>query len=237
MIGLSGNSFEDEIQSCGADGVVREMDNADSKEKRRKESKKLRWLQSGNRGDAEAAAGVVKMLGETRMARPWSSCRCSYPTTPTRLSSTSNLFGLISSLLLLVLFSIPSQAASIKFTNCLDQGVINSDPRQLQWVPLYATAFFNTSAPSHTLNVTVYGNVTGKATQEPLPPPGDLHWGNPNQTLGKLTDLNIDNHQYSTLKAKYNVLSYTPYVAPYESFCNNTFNTNCPVAPVFKDNV
>ena len=150
--------------------------------------------------------------------------------------SSQMFLQLMLSVLLLISFSNPVLAARINFDNCLEPGVINSDPLQLQLIPLIVTAFFNTSAPSHTLNVTVYGNVSGKATQEPLPPPDDPHWRNPNATLGKLTDLNNDNHQFSTLKARYNVLSYTPYVAPFESFCNSTLNAQCPIGPSFNAN-
>ena len=139
-------------------------------------------------------------------------------------------------LLILSLLLCPSTAVLINFENCLGPNIIYSPaPQPLQWVPLFVNVVFNSSAPSHNLNVTVYGNVTGQTTVQPLPPPDSLDWTNPNDTLGKIIDLDPINNDYSTFLAAFDVLTYTPYSAPASRFCNNTLNTACPIGPVFSN--
>jgi len=92
---------------------------------------------------------------------------------------------------------------------------------------------FNTTTPSHSLNVTVYGNVSGLATLEKLPGPNDPQWKNPNDTKGKIIDLSPSNNKFSTLFSKFNVLSYTPYEAPPQRFCNTSIHGECPLGPAF----
>ena len=137
----------------------------------------------------------------------------------------------------LLLFSMlgVAEAAFVNFENCLSPNIIEANPQPLQWVPLYVSAVFNLSDPSHNLNVTVYGNVTGKTTVQQLPPPNSTDWRNSSDTLGKIPDLDPTNNKYSTLRAAINVLSYTPYRAAPSRFCNSTLNTDCPIAPVFPD--
>ena len=134
--------------------------------------------------------------------------------------------------MLLILFVKPSDAAFVGFKDCLSPNVINSNPKQLQFTPLLVWASFNSST-SHNLNVTVYGNVSGQATQQKLPTnPLDPSWNDPNSTLGKIIDVpkNI-----TTLTGAFNVLSYTPYEIPATRFCNTTVLGHCPIAPVFKN--
>ena len=127
-----------------------------------------------------------------------------------------------------------SEAASTTFENCLSPNIIEASPPQpLQWVPLYVLVVFNLSDPSHNLNVTVYGNVTGQTTVQELPPPNSTDWSNSSVTLGKLPDRDPANNKFSTLRAAINVLTYTPYRAAPSRFCNSTLNTHCPIAPVF----
>ena len=136
------------------------------------------------------------------------------------------------SFMLLMFFVIPSKAAFVGFKDCLSPNVINSDPKQLQFTPLLVWASFNSSA-SHNLNVTVYGNVSGQATeQNPPTNPLDPSWNDPNSTLGKIIDVpkNI-----TTLTGTFNVLDYTPYEVPATRFCNTTLHRQCPIAPVFKN--
>lgn len=130
----------------------------------------------------------------------------------------------------------PVAAAYVNFENCLSPDIINSNPLQLQFVPLHFYAFFNTTSPSHNLNVTVYGNVSGVATQVPYPAPNDPQWSNPNATVGKIVDLSEPNNKYSTLFAKFSVLSYTPYDATPSRFCNATIHGRCPLGPSFTAN-
>lgn len=126
-----------------------------------------------------------------------------------------------------------TSAAMVEFRNCLDSDIVNSDPRILQFDPLYVAAVFNTSSDSHNLNVTIYGNVTGKATEEPYPPPDDPSWSNPNDTFGKIPDLSEANNKYTTLFARFNFLSYTPWNAEPTRFCDSVLHEGCPLAPAF----
>lgn len=130
----------------------------------------------------------------------------------------------------------PVSAALVNFENCLSPNIINSNPVQLQFIPLHLDAKFNITSPSHNLNVTVYGNVSGVATQVPYPAPDDPQWSNPNSIVGKIVDLSQPNNKYSTLFAKFNVLSYTPYDATPSRFCNSTIYGTCPLGPAFTAN-
>lgn len=129
-----------------------------------------------------------------------------------------------------------STAAFVTFENCLSPNIIGSEPRQLQFRPLFVKAIFNATAPSHNLNVTVYGNVSGSVTNESLPPFNDPHWDTPNETLGKIPELDISNNKYTTLKAAFKVLDYTPYTADPEPFCSQLLKGQCPLAPSFSAN-
>ncbi|MCJ1383555.1 hypothetical protein MMC17_006669 [Xylographa soralifera] len=129
---------------------------------------------------------------------------------------------------------LPSEAAPVSFENCLAPDIVYAQiPKPLQYTPLFVSAVFNLSAPSHNLNVTVYGNVSGQATVQPLPPPTSPAWNDPNNTVGKLPDQDPTTGIYSTLEAAFDVLTYTPYNPPASRFCNGTLNTKCPVPPVF----
>lgn len=83
---------------------------------------------------------------------------------------------------LLALLLQPATAVFINFENCLDVNIINSNPLQLQFIPLYVDVRFNTSQPSHNLNATIYGNVSGQAVTGVYPPADDPNWTNPNDT-------------------------------------------------------
>ena len=143
---------------------------------------------------------------------------------------------LLLALLVLGSLSNPSAAVLINFDNCLNPNVVNSKPLQLQFIPLHVSATFDTTAESHGLNVTVYGNVSGIATEQPYPLPDDPQWKDPNKTVGKIVDLSEPNDKYSTLFARFNVLSYTPYDAPASEFCNSTVHGQCPLGPAFTAN-
>jgi Transient receptor potential (TRP) ion channel/ML-like domain len=140
---------------------------------------------------------------------------------------------LVFAAVMLAMLPSPGNAAYMTFDNCLSDNVINNDPTILQFDPLNVTAFFNTTAPNHHLNITIYGNVSGLLTVQPYPAPDDPQWANPNDTLGKIVDLDPTNNKYTTLFSKFTVLSYTPYQAPASRFCNSTINGDCPLAPAF----
>ena len=134
--------------------------------------------------------------------------------------------------LLLIALVTPSQAVFVKFGNCLSPNIVNSDhPKRLQLVPLFVWASFNSST-SHSLNITVYGNVGGQDTQGEYPPIDDPRWSNRNMTFGKIPDLSKDTEKFTTLESTFNVLDYTPY-SNTERFCNTTLHGPCPIAPVF----
>ena len=149
--------------------------------------------------------------------------------------STGNL---LRALIVLVFFlTRGSHAAFIStFSDCLSPNTINSDPRQLQLTPYWVWAFFDSVSTSHSLNVTIYGNVSGKATQDPLPPWNDTRWNDPNETVGKIVDISKATDIYTTLQAQFNVLDYTPYSVPATRFCNTTVQGKCPIAPSFAPN-
>ena len=148
-----------------------------------------------------------------------------------------SVFGFVQVLLLAVILCIPPTAAVfITFDNCLSPDIVNSNnPKNLQFVPLYVWATFNSSDPSHNINVTAYGNVTGIATEEPLPPVNDPQWMDPNKTTGKIPDTGGQGAQekFTTFTTKFNVLDYTPYNPAAVRLCNSSSLTQCPLAPVF----
>ena len=148
-----------------------------------------------------------------------------------------SIFGLGQIFLLATILLIrPTAAVFITFDNCLSPDIKNSnDPKNLQFVPLYVWASFNSSDPSHNINVTTYGNVTGIATKEPLPPPDDPQWRDPNKTIGKIPDTGGQGAQekFTTFTTEFNVLDYTPYNPAAVRLCNSSSLTQCPLAPVF----
>ncbi|KAL8835977.1 MAG: hypothetical protein Q9170_003100 [Blastenia crenularia] len=129
-----------------------------------------------------------------------------------------------------------SGAVYVEFDNCLSPNIIHSASQPqplLQFTPLHVWASFNDSAPSHTLNITVYGNISGIATNESLPAWNDPRWHNDNVTLGKIVNEDQSNNRLSTFFARFNVLDYTPYDAPASRFCDSTVNQQCPLIPAF----
>ncbi|KAF2265517.1 hypothetical protein CC78DRAFT_559831 [Lojkania enalia] len=127
-----------------------------------------------------------------------------------------------------------TSAVFINFENCLSRGYRElDDPVRLQFVPLYFWAVFNTTTPSHNLNVTIYGNVTGQSVQGPYPLPNDTMWNNPNDTFGKIVDVSPSNNKYTTLFSNFKVLTYTAYNNPGSQLCTSTVNTACPIVPAF----
>jgi Transient receptor potential (TRP) ion channel/ML-like domain len=143
------------------------------------------------------------------------------------------MFSTMSILFTLFIFVCSASAASVSFQNCLSANTINSNPLLLQFTPLHVQAFFNTTSPTNNLNVTIYGNVSGRTTVQELPPPNSPMWTNPNDTLGKIVDLSLENNKYTTLFARFNVLSYTPYGPGPLRFCNYSIHGKCPIAPAF----
>jgi hypothetical protein len=142
--------------------------------------------------------------------------------------------------ILLFLFFLlqPTHAVLLqKFENCLPASTKQSDPAELQWVPLYVGATFDNKGPSHNLRVTVWGNVTGayNPTTVSLPAWNSDEWGSPNFTDGKIVDdpFPTTANLLTTLHSKIDVLTYEPYSADFD-FCNGSLtNATCPLGPVF----
>ncbi|KAL4897506.1 hypothetical protein BDV59DRAFT_167897 [Aspergillus ambiguus] len=130
----------------------------------------------------------------------------------------------------------PAAATLLTFENCLDASIIESSPRQLQFIPLDVSVFFDLEDPLHPLNITVYGNVSGTADQRSTYPlPDDAQWSNPNDTVGKIVDVNTANNKYSTLLASVDVVNFSPYSDALQ-FCNSLVQGDCPLGPVFYAN-
>ena len=126
----------------------------------------------------------------------------------------------------------PATSVNVDFENCLSPNVINS--KLLQFQPQYIWTEFDSSNRSHQLNITVYGNVVGAATNETLPEPTDPRWQQANFTLGKIVDEDQKNNHRSTFFARFNVLDYTPYDASPTALCEHTIpgHQQCPLIPV-----
>lgn len=132
----------------------------------------------------------------------------------------------------------PCSAVLVNYQNCLSQNTqrpSNNDLLPLQFVPLHVYASLNTTSTSYNLNLTVYGNVSGIATQQAYPTLDDPQWTNPNKTVGKIVDLDPSSNKISTLLTRFNVLSYTPYSDAF-GFCNTTIHGRCPLGPTFRAN-
>lgn len=145
------------------------------------------------------------------------------------------------SLVCLSLLSQPAAAVLLnKFDNCLEESIKDSNPRELQWIPLYVGATFDTKDKSHNLRITVWGNVTGayNPTMSPaLPPWNSDDWNNPNITNGKIVANPFPDgaNLLTTLHSKINVVTYEPYRADFD-FCKDALtNSSCPLGPVFNN--
>lgn len=125
------------------------------------------------------------------------------------------------------------------FTNCLSESYRENDPTLLQWVPLYAEARFDTENTSHNLEVIVYGNVTGTRENVTLPAPDDPYWDNNDDTPGKIirTPKSGEGKKATTLFRKVNVATFEPFTEVVD-FCQaGLVNAQCPLGPVFNNDV
>jgi hypothetical protein len=127
-----------------------------------------------------------------------------------------------------------ASAVFVNFENCLQRVFIQeTHSPYLQFAPKFVWAAFNTTAPTHTLNITVYGNVSGQTDTDPYPDRNNLSWTDPKNTFGKIVDVDEHNNRYTTLFSSYKVLTYSAGKSPEQPFCNTTVNTTCPIAPSF----
>lgn len=150
------------------------------------------------------------------------------------LSITNRAIGL----LVFVSFVLQPVAAVLlsDWQNCLDDSIRFSEPRQLQWVPLYVGATFERiNTTTRTLRVTVWGNVTGSYEGVSLPAWNDPVWSNDNFTDGKIVanPFSSTANHLTTLYTKIDVLTYEPY-SNNSDFCKDSLaNRSCPLGPVF----
>ncbi|KAL4878313.1 hypothetical protein BJY04DRAFT_114074 [Aspergillus karnatakaensis] len=139
-------------------------------------------------------------------------------------------------LVVMLAFLSSTFAASLEFENCIDSSILDSNPQQLQFVPLDVLVTLNMSNPQYPLNITVYGNVTGTADRRAdYPAPDDPQWTDSNATVGKIEDLDVANNNYSTLITTVSVVSFTPY-SEASRFCDSVTQGDCPLGPVFYAN-
>lgn len=140
-------------------------------------------------------------------------------------------------LVCLVSWMSPASAVLLDFDNCLSTAILESDPVQLQYVPLDVAVKFNLNDPLHPLTVTVYGNVSGTADRRSnYPSIDDPSWSNENSTVGKIVDLDSFNNKYSTLLTSFNVLSFSAF-SHASRFCESVTQGECPLGPVFHYNL
>jgi hypothetical protein len=147
-------------------------------------------------------------------------------------------------LLIASLCILPATAVEIEFENCLSNDVQNNDDNgglQLQFVPLFFDAVFNTTDPSHNLSIRVWGNVTGTGPtvkQSPLPPPNSSYWDtNATDSGGKIIDVPSpdSNNKRTTLASTIDVLTYNN-AQDFSPFCDKLTNGSCPLSPNFSGN-
>lgn len=196
--------------------------------------------QSGARlGDSTTCS--PSSYGNARQEIP--SIQPSRPPPRSRRKPALGLPSGASSTFLLLLFALASilpvaSAVFINFENCLRPAYRNAkDPVRLQFVPMYLWASFNTTSPSHRINVTAYGNVTGQLSEPKLPPYTDRdYWDNPKALDGKIHDVGLVKNALSTIFSSYKVLSYTAYNQQGTRFCDSVLNGQCPVGPSFYRN-
>lgn len=143
----------------------------------------------------------------------------------------------VSLLMVLTLLLHPAAAVLLQqWSNCLSEDVTMSDPKALQWVPLFVGAEYEQNDAGHNLRVTVWGNVTGAYnTSVTLPAWDDPAWSDVNFTDGKIVrnPFPLTAARLTTLHDRVNVLTYQPYAEDFD-FCDQALtNASCPLGPVF----
>ncbi|KAK6615187.1 integral membrane protein [Botrytis cinerea] len=119
-------------------------------------------------------------------------------------------------------------------------GYQGNTPYQLQFVPYFLWAVFNTTESTHNLAVQVWGDVKGSgpgaSTTDHLPGSNDTAYWLSNSTdtyNGKIADEpDPTSLKLTTLFNKVTVLTYEPYSDAVD-FCNQLVNGTCPLGPTF----
>ncbi|GKT39996.1 uncharacterized protein ColSpa_00177 [Colletotrichum spaethianum] len=142
-------------------------------------------------------------------------------------------FAALLLVLLACLLIRPVSAVLIPFDNCLPDSYRNYEPLPLQWSPVYVDARFDTENPDHSLQIIVWGNVSGSYYDVKLPPAGDPLWNDSSYQDGKILDYTKAGNKVTTLASKVNFLTYEPF-SNVSSFCNYSLvDGSCPLGPVF----
>jgi hypothetical protein len=139
-------------------------------------------------------------------------------------------------LIALISFLPLASAVFVNFENCLEKVTLIDEFNSpyLQFTPKFVWATFDTETAKHTLDLTVYGNVSGQASIGPYPSINSTSWSDNDDTFGKIIDFDPSNNKLTTLFASYKVLTYSAGDVVSNSFCNTTVNgTKCPIAPAF----
>jgi len=128
----------------------------------------------------------------------------------------------------------------VNFENCLNRQFITlrdtAPIPYLAFTPKYLWASFDTGRPSHGLNITVYGNVSGQMNPGPYPDRNDESWSNPNSSFGKIIETEPSTNKYTTLFTNFQVLTYSAGRLAPRPFCGTVINQTCPLAPAFSAN-
>lgn len=166
------------------------------------------------------------------------------PPRPRRRPGTMPLARVLPAVLfyLVLALLIPrTDAVFINFESCSSKLILDGGIPYLQFTPMYVWAAFDTHQPTHNLNVTVYGNVSGQSDRGTLPPPGNASWNDPKEALfGKIINLDPSTNLYSTLFSNFRTLTYSSWTPIGVPFCWHTLNqtaaSHCPIGPAFEAN-
>jgi len=121
----------------------------------------------------QPAAGASSTLPFSQPTFPCSHDRW-WPSVSGMTVSSGRPVSRVLLLLILSLLTTHASAALItSFTNCLPEDVQQS-PIHLQFHPLAVDAIFNLGGFPYQLNITVYGNVTGRSSDDPPGTKSDL---------------------------------------------------------------
>ncbi|QSZ31262.1 hypothetical protein DSL72_000825 [Monilinia vaccinii-corymbosi] len=152
--------------------------------------------------------------------------------------TSSGVWGILM-VLISTFWIAPVSAVFIEFSNCLGESYQGNEPYNLQFVPYFLWAVFNTTESTHNLAVQVWGDVKGSGPgSPPIPPPpinDTAYWkSNSSDTNnGKITDQPEPTaNKLTTLSNKVTVLTYEPY-SGFVEFCNQLVNGSCPLGPSF----
>ncbi|KAI5466726.1 hypothetical protein BGZ63DRAFT_345959 [Mariannaea sp. PMI_226] len=164
------------------------------------------------------------------MDNPASGCR----TSRVRLFFLPRLSSnFIFALFLAILAVNSAHAVQIKsYSNCLSDSYRSSP--YLKWNPVYVDAKYDTMNDSHSLQVVVYGNVTGSQNGTSVPPSTDTaYWDDTTQTFGKIVPIpDTNTNKLTTLIRRVNFLTYEPWNERVD-FCQALGNGACPLGPVW----